>query len=115
RTVANPEHTVSFDVNGGEILGFAGLVGAGRSEVAQALFGVDPPISGTVLIDGKVLHPGSARRAINAGLYLVPEDRRNTGLLTEMTNRENITLPALWRYSVGSLIQRKSENKIPHQ
>jgi len=111
-TRANPLHVVSFDVRAGEILGFAGLVGAGRSEVAQALFGVDPPLAGRILIDGNPLDARSARSVINAGLYLVPEDRRRTGLLTELTIRENITLPALWRYSVAAMIQRRQENTV---
>ncbi len=111
-TRANPGHAVSFEVRAGEILGFSGLVGAGRSEVAQALFGVDPPLAGDVRVDGKPLETRSARAAINAGIYLVPEDRRRTGLLTELTIRENITLPALWRYSVAALIQRRRENSV---
>ncbi len=112
RTRPKPRHAVSFELAAGEILGFAGLVGAGRSEVAQALFGVDPPLEGTVLLDGIPLKMRSPRGAINARLYLVPEDRRRTGLLTEMTIRENITLPALWRYTVSALIQRSKENKV---
>jgi ribose transport system ATP-binding protein len=109
RTRAYPEHTVSLELRGGEILGMAGLVGAGRSELAAALFGVDPPLAGEVLIDNKPLRLGAPRSAIAAGLYLVPEDRRRTGLLTEMTVRENITLPALWRYSLAALIRRPAE------
>ncbi len=111
-THANPRHAVSFEVRSGEILGFAGLVGAGRSEIAQALFGVDPPLSGRITIDGQPLDARNTRSVINAGLYLVPEDRRRTGLLTELTIRENITLPALWRYSVAALIQRQKENTV---
>jgi ribose transport system ATP-binding protein len=114
-TQANPGHRVDFDLAAGEILGFAGLVGAGRSEVAQALFGVDPPLGGEVTLDGKPLRMRSARDAITAGLYLVPEDRRRTGLLTEFVVRENITLPALWRYSTAMLISRGAETKVSRE
>jgi ribose transport system ATP-binding protein len=104
-----PARSVSFDLRRGEIVGFAGLVGAGRSEVAQAIFGVDRPVSGTVCIDGKPLRPGSPRAAINAGVYLVPEDRRKTGLVTSWPVRENITLPSLARYARAGLLDLKKE------
>ncbi|HSV13193.1 MAG TPA: sugar ABC transporter ATP-binding protein [Tepidisphaeraceae bacterium] len=109
RTAAKPAHAVSFDAAGGEILGFAGLVGAGRSELMQAIFGVDPMLQGEVLLDGQPLRVGRPRDAINAGIYLVPEDRRKTGLIVDMTIRENITLPALWNYTSAALISRARE------
>jgi len=103
RTQRYPKEPVSFALNCGEIVGFAGLVGAGRSEVAQAIFGVDRPVGGEILMNGKPLPAGPAA-AIRAGIYLVPEDRRRTGLVTPMTIRENITLPALDRYSTAGLL-----------
>ena len=109
RTAAKPARAVSFHADGGEILGFAGLVGAGRSELAQSIFGVDPMLEGRVLLDGRPLRLRGPRDAINAGIYLVPEDRRRTGLITEMTIRENITLPGLWRYTSAALISRRRE------
>ena len=109
-TAANPAHRVSFEADGGEILGFAGLVGAGRSELAQAIFGVDRMLAGEVRLDGKPLRLRTARDAISAGIYLVPEDRRRTGLITDMTIRENITLPGLWRYTSGALIRFGKES-----
>ena len=109
RTRAHPHCEVSFDVGRGEVLGLAGLVGAGRSEVAQAIFGVDPPVAGEVLLDGRPVRIRHARDAINAGIYLVPEDRRKTGLITEMTVRENVTMPGLWRYTVAGWIRRAKE------
>ncbi|MGN6369272.1 MAG: sugar ABC transporter ATP-binding protein [Phycisphaerae bacterium] len=111
RTAAKPRHAVSFHVAAGEILGFAGLVGAGRSEVAQALFGVDPLLEGQILLDGKPLRPSSPRDAIRHGLYLVPEDRRRTGLITDMSVRENISLPALLRNAFAGLVNRSHERK----
>src|SRR6185369_2542517 len=79
RTRRYPEHAVSFEPHGGEILGIAGLVGAGRSELAQAIFGIDPPLSGSISSDGKRLSIKSPRDAIAHGIYLVPEDRRSLG------------------------------------
>ena len=112
RTPYRPHHRISFDVASGEILGFAGLVGAGRSEMAQAIFGVEPPLEGTVRLGGQELKIASAREAIDAGIYLVPEDRRQTGLITSMTIRENITLPGLKRYSPGMMISRAQEEEV---
>ncbi|MDP9173003.1 MAG: sugar ABC transporter ATP-binding protein [Planctomycetota bacterium] len=109
RTSAKPSQTVSFEADGGEILGFAGLVGAGRSELAQAIFGVDPPLSGEIILDGRPLRIRHPDDSIHAGIFLVPEDRRRTGLITEMTIRENITMPGIWRYTVAALISRRRE------
>jgi ribose transport system ATP-binding protein len=104
RTQRYPRRSVSFTLKRGEIVGFAGLVGAGRSEVAQAIFGVDRAVGGQIVMNGKALPPGSPAAAIREGIYLVPEDRRKTGLITSMTIRENITLPALERYSSAGLL-----------
>jgi ribose transport system ATP-binding protein len=112
RTSYRPHHRVSFEVGKGEILGFAGLVGAGRSEMAQAIFGVEPPLEGTVRLGRRELKIRNAREAIDAGVYLVPEDRRHTGLITSMTVRENITLPGLKRYSRGMLISFAREEEV---
>ena len=111
RTGRYPQHAVSFDVGQGEILGFAGLVGAGRSEVAQAIFGVDAALEGTVLLDGKPVKVPSPQDAIARGIYLIPEDRRQMGLVLEAAIRENITLPALSRYAAAGLIDRDAERK----
>ncbi|MFJ6197375.1 sugar ABC transporter ATP-binding protein [Micromonospora sp. NPDC092111] len=83
---------VSFSVGGGEIVALAGLVGAGRSEVARAVFGVDRYDAGEVRVNGRVLPPGSPGRAIAAGLALVPEDRRQQGLVMELSVERNATL-----------------------
>jgi ribose transport system ATP-binding protein len=112
RTAARPRHAVSFDAVAGEILGFAGLVGAGRSELAQAIFGVEPVLEGEVWLDGGRLAIRGPRDAIAAGVYLVPEDRRRTGLLTEMTICENITLPGLRRHARWALVNRRIEAGI---
>jgi ribose transport system ATP-binding protein len=109
RTRRYPQKSVSFDVRKGEILGFAGLVGAGRSDAAQAIFGVDAAISGVVSVDGKNVKITSANDAIRNGIYLIPEDRRNSGLILDIPIRENVTLPALKRYSSGGLVNKAAE------
>lgn len=111
RTRRYPSCMNSFDVRKGEILGFAGLVGAGRSETAQAIFGADPAVSASISLDGKRVDIASARDAIAHGIYLVPEDRRVSGLIVDMPIRSNITLPALSRYSSGGLVSRDRESK----
>jgi ribose transport system ATP-binding protein len=112
RSTAYPECTVSFDAGRGEILGFAGLVGAGRSEMAKTIFGVDGPCTGTLQLGDQPLTIRCVGDAIAQGLYLVPEDRRGTGLVTEMTVRENITLPALSRYAVAGLTRLSREREV---
>ena len=112
RTRRYPNSEVSFAVRRGEILGLAGLVGAGRSELAAAIFGVEPALSGSIRIHGTEVGIRSPRDAIRNGLYLIPEDRRSFGLITAMTVRENITLPALAKYSTAGFIHRSAEADI---
>ncbi len=111
RTRRFPSCANSFDVRAGEILGFAGLVGSGRSEVAQTIFGVDRSLEGDILLDGKPIAITNARDAIKNGIYLVPEDRRIAGLIVDIPIRANITLPALSRYASAGLVSRKQESK----
>ncbi len=105
-----PAQAVSFDAAAGEILGFAGLIGAGRSEVAKALVGLDPQAHGTVSLGGAALPVGDPQEAIRRGLCLVPEDRRHEGLVTDMSVRENITLPSLRSFASLFLINRQREH-----
>jgi len=112
RTRRYPNQEVNFEIGAGEILGMAGLVGAGRSEVAQTIFGVDPSLGGTLTLDGQTLVVRSPRDAIKQGVYLAPEDRRRSGLIVDMTIRDNITLPVLARYAPGGLIQRGREETV---
>ena len=109
RTRRYPDREVSFDIGAGEILGMAGLVGAGRSEVAQAIFGVEPPLAGMFTLDGKTIAVRSAQDAIRQGIYLAPEDRRRSGVIVDMSIRDNVTLLALGRYAVAGLVQRGRE------
>jgi len=109
RTARYPDVEVRLEVGRGEILGLAGLVGAGRSEAAQAVFGVDPALEARLVLDSRPLRIRSPRDAIRHGIYLVPEDRRTAGLITEMPIRENVTLPALGRYAPAGLISFSKE------
>jgi rhamnose transport system ATP-binding protein len=86
---------VNFDLRAGEILGLFGLVGAGRSEVALMLFGIDRPDAGEIRVDGRMVRIGSPREAIRLGISLLPEDRHQQGLVLEFPIRANETLPIL--------------------
>lgn len=110
-----PGKTVSFDAARGEILGFAGLVGAGRSELAKAIVGLDPQGGAEVTLGGQKLVISKARDAIALGIYLVPEDRRGEGLVTAMTVRENVTLPSLARFTSLFMIRRDRERQTADQ
>jgi len=93
RTRAWPLQQVSFEVRAGEIVGMAGLVGAGRTEVARVVAGVDRALSGTVRVDGVALRGGQVAEAVKAGVALAPEDRKEQGIFLELPVRENIALP----------------------
>jgi len=104
-----PSHEISFDLRQGEILGLAGLVGAGRSALAMTIFGIVKPLGGTVSFNNRQIRIRSPKDAIEHGIYLVPEDRRKTGLITSMSVRENVTLPDLWSYAPFGLISTQRE------
>ncbi|MFN7926992.1 MAG: sugar ABC transporter ATP-binding protein [Blastocatellia bacterium] len=112
RTKRYPDKTVSFGVGRGEILGVSGLIGAGRSEVAQALFGVEPALGGRILLDGTELLIKSSQDAIKHGICLIPEDRRHLGLVMDWTIQDNTTLATLTAYAKGGLIDIVAENKV---
>ena len=86
---------VSFSLYRGEIVGFAGLMGAGRTETTRAIFGADPKDSGSIFLEGKEISINKPRDAISAGIVLAPEDRKKDGLCTKLTIRQNIALPNL--------------------
>ncbi|MFG2043196.1 sugar ABC transporter ATP-binding protein [Dactylosporangium sp. NPDC048998] len=102
---------VSFTVHSGEIVALAGLVGAGRSEVIRAIFGVDRYDAGEVLVDGRPLRRGSTAVAIGAGLALVPEDRRQQGLVMELSVERNATLPRRWSLAALGLLFGGAERR----
>jgi ribose transport system ATP-binding protein len=109
RTGRYPGVEVSLTINRGEVLGVAGLIGAGRSELAEAICGVGTRLSGRLLLDGRPLAIDSPRDAIRAGICLVPEDRRGRGVIGALSIRENLTLPALESYARFGLIRRSAE------
>jgi ribose transport system ATP-binding protein/inositol transport system ATP-binding protein len=100
---------ISFEVRAGEILGFSGLVGSGRSETMRAIFGLDPLSGGKLFLDGKEEKIKSPRDAINKGICMVNEDRKLFGLCLERSLRENISLPNLPKQQKGLVIDRKKE------
>ncbi len=103
---------ISFEVRSGEVVALAGLVGAGRSEVARAIFGIDPHTSGVVRMRGKVLTTGSPTAAMAAGIALVPEDRRQQGLVMDLAIDHNIALTSLERLSRFGLVRRSRERSL---
>jgi ribose transport system ATP-binding protein len=112
RTPAHPTHLVSFELRAGEIVGVAGLVGAGRTELLTTLFGITPAVAGSLALAGRAVTPKSPLEAVAAGLALVPEDRKQQGLVLEMAVRENISLVSLWPESRGGFIDFARERRL---
>jgi ribose transport system ATP-binding protein len=100
---------VNFQVRCGEVLGFYGLVGAGRTEIAETLFGLRQPNTGTILLDGEEMHIRSPSAAIRAGISLVPEDRKTQGLVLGMNCRDNMTLPQVDDMTAGPFVSDGAE------
>jgi ribose transport system ATP-binding protein len=108
-TTAYPDNAVSLDTRAGEILGLAGLMGSGRTELARAIFGIDPLHGGTVRLNGAAVPPHSPKDAIRRGIYLVPEDRKASGLFLDVSVAENISLPDLKSYSSSLIVRPGAE------
>ncbi len=103
---------VNFDVHRGEVLGFAGLVGAGRTDVGLAIFGIEPADEGEIELEGKPVRITSPQQAVNLQIAYAPEDRRQLGLTLPMSIATNITLPMLRQYlSRLGLVRKKEENQ----
>ena len=100
---------LSFSLRRGEILGFAGLVGAGRSELLQAIFGIDAYESGEVLLDGKPVRIRSPREAIALGIGFVPEDRKLKGLMLGLAVKDNVTISSLEKVSSRGVMKKRLE------
>ncbi|MDR1027935.1 MAG: sugar ABC transporter ATP-binding protein [Clostridiales Family XIII bacterium] len=103
---------ISFTLRRGEILGFSGLVGAGRSEIMHAIFGVDPIDKGDIFIEGRKTTIKDPRTAIEAGIGLCPEDRKEEGLVLERVIRENVTLPILKTVANRGVINKSKERGV---
>ena len=103
---------VNFTLRKGEVLGFAGLVGAGRTEIAQAIFGIDPAVTGHVFVRGKPLARANVNASLAAGIGLVPEDRKRLGLVLSMNCRENGSLASLHRLTRLGFVRRRAEETL---
>lgn len=103
---------INLDVKQGEIVGIAGLVGAGKTELCKALFGAEPITSGEIILKGKSLSLKSPDNAVEEGIALVPEERRKEGVLVEESVMTNLTLPSLERFSKNSFVQFKKEYDV---
>jgi ribose transport system ATP-binding protein len=108
RTLAFPRNELSFTVRSGEIVGLAGLVGSGRTEMLRSLFGIDHPREGAIWMEGRPVEVQSPLDAIRAGIGMVPEDRKQQGLILEMAVRQNLSLAALRAHSRGGLFLNRS-------
>ena len=105
-------HNVSFQLKRGEILGFAGLVGAGRTETMRAIFGIDPKTSGEITLEGKKVNIRSAKDAMAAGIGLVPESRREEGIFPDMSIKFNETMKVLDQFISVRGVNHRKENEI---
>jgi rhamnose transport system ATP-binding protein len=114
-TRAGSFHDVSFELRRGEILGLAGLVGAGRTNVARAIFGVEPPTAGKIEIEGREVAITSPQQGIKLGLAYVPEDRQLHGLIPAMSLTPNISLPTLHQHAQAGWLQNTSERKSAYE
>jgi ribose transport system ATP-binding protein len=103
---------ISFTVHAGEVVGFAGLMGAGRTEVVQTLFGYCHPTAGTIKLDGKNITIRNPREAIHHGIGYVSEDRKSEGLITDFTVAENMSLPNLGRLSSNGIMRKEKEDSL---
>jgi ABC-type sugar transport system ATPase subunit len=103
---------ISFTLHRGEILGVAGLVGAGRTTLARALFGTASITSGHITVRGRTLAPGDPAAALRAGLALVPEDRKSQGLVLNLSVAQNISLPHLGRLTDGPLLSHQRQDAL---
>lgn len=110
--VPGTDAPISFSIKKGEVVGLAGLLGSGRSELAASLFGISPAISGTIIVDGKPVKIASVADAISNGIALVPEDRRRQGLVLDHSVRENIITPILKKISGRLLIRHKHADRL---
>ncbi|MCA9211621.1 MAG: sugar ABC transporter ATP-binding protein [Planctomycetales bacterium] len=110
-TPAWPAHKLNFAVRAGEIVGVSGLVGAGRTELLQVLFGVDQPVSGKILVEDKEVSIDRPSSAISNGLALVPEDRKQHGVVLEMSVRQNVGLAGLERHKKAAGFLNFSQEK----
>ena len=111
----NGDEDINLQIHAGEVLGLGGLVGAGRTELAEVLFGAKPKEAGQILLNGKEINPKSPREAIDLGIALVPEDRKRHGALLGSSIKHNIGMPIYERISTSGVINRKVEKDTAEQ
>ena len=107
-----PDRAVDLTLHKGEILGLAGLIGAGRTELAETIFGLTAALAGQITLDGKPLTLATPRQAIAQGIFLVPEDRKQNGLILDFPITQNISLPSLRDLSRHCIVNRKAETLL---
>lgn len=112
RVAHAPEEEVSFELRAGEIVAMAGLVGAGRTELAQALFGIDRILGGSIEVEGRPVTVRNPQDAIAAGIAYVPENRKEHGAIVEMSIRENVVMAGLDRYQRFGFVQQGRHEEI---
>lgn len=112
KVAGNGVKDISFEVKRGEILGLGGLVGAGRTELAQLIFGSEKITSGEITYKGKPLHVKNCQEAIEQGIAMIPEDRKRHGVILDMTIKENTTMPCLKRISNKNVISVQKETEV---
>jgi len=115
RSPAHPHTEISLQIHAGEIVGIAGLVGAGRTELLETIFGVTPALGGTIKVNGQAVHPKSPEEAISAGMALAPEDRKLHGLVLPMTVGENASLASLKRDQNNGLLNFEAEKDVANE
>ena len=108
-------HNVSLEVRAGEIVGFAGLVGSGRSEILEAIYGARRRTSGTVTVNGTVLRPGSVEAAVREGIGLSPEERKSQGLILDEPIFKNVTLSSFGRFARGGFLDERGEREAARE
>ena len=108
----NVLHDISMFLRAGEIVGVGGLMGAGRTELCRAIFGLDPVDRGKIFVDGKEIKIRTPREAVKAGIALIPEDRQKSGLATGLPISENITLASLGAISTFGFLNHAAENQM---
>jgi len=111
-TRAHPTHSISFSLRAGEIVGLGGLVGSGRTELLETLFGITPALAGTIKVDGDSESLQNPREAIAAGLALVPEDRKQQGLIIDMAVADNLSLASVGRDQKRGFLNFGAEREI---
>ena len=111
KTATWPEHAIDLELRAGEMVGIAGLVGAGRTELLRAVFGIDEAMAGSVSVGQREIDLKNCRRAIDAGVAMVPEDRKEQGLILELGIRSNIGLPGLGRNSISGVFVNKAQER----